>query len=87
MNLGKAKIDQETVTLILREVPIVAGDDDGTGVLIGAHDLAQVLGIELTGEAGGVHQVTKQHRELAALRLGETGRMLGLDNGLRGLLG
>ena len=48
-------------------------------VLVGAHDLAQVFRVELAGEAGGVHQVTEQHGELAAFGL--TGRRVALGGG------
>jgi hypothetical protein len=40
--------------------------------LIRPHHLAPVFGVELAGQHGRVHQVTKQHRELAALGLNGT---------------
>ena len=36
----------------------------------GPHHLTQLFSVELAGEHGGVHQVTKQHSELAPLRIG-----------------
>ena len=51
------------------------------------YDLAEVFGVELAGEDGRVHQVTEQHRELAAFglwgagfgwRRGSTWRLVGL---------
>ena len=50
-------------------MPLEAGDHLGARVLIGPHHLAQVFGVELAGEDGRVHQVTKQHGELAAFGL------------------
>ena len=73
-------------------MPIKALDDLDTGCLIGQHNLTQVFRVELTGEAGGVGQVTEQHRELAALGLrrarggawgGILGRMVCLGDRLR----
>ena len=77
-------------------MPIKALDHLDTGRLIGQHDLAEVFRVELTGEAGGVCQVTEQHRELAALGLrrprghawgGVLGRIVCLADGLRCVLG
>ena len=75
MRLGIAKVDQQAIAEILRNMPVEALDDLGTGLLIGAHHLAVVFRIELTGKAGRVDQVTEQHRELAAFggRLGMRG--------------
>ena len=73
-------------------MPIKALDDLDTGCLISQHNLTQVFRVELTGEAGGVGQVTEQHRELAALGLrrargaawrGTLGRMVCLGDRLR----
>src|SRR5262245_33703057 len=47
-----------------------AGDHLGTRVLIGPHHVAQVFRIELAGKWGRVHQVTKQHSELAPFSVG-----------------
>src|SRR5262249_5887167 len=64
-----AEVDQQAIAEILRDMALEAGDHLGTGRLIGPHDLAQVFRIELTRQARRVHQVTKQHRELAAFSL------------------
>ena len=37
--------------------------------MIGPNDLAQLFRVELAGECGRIHQVTKQHGELAAFCL------------------
>jgi hypothetical protein len=39
--------------------------------LISAYDLAVVFRVEVSGKGGGVYKITKQHRELAALGVGE----------------
>jgi hypothetical protein len=47
-----------------------AGDHLGTGLLIGPHYGAELFWVELASECSRVHQVTKQHGELAAFGLG-----------------
>jgi hypothetical protein len=69
MRLRIAKVDQQAIAQILGNVAVKALDDFSTGLLIGAHHLAVVFRIELTGEAGGIEQITEQHRELAAFGL------------------
>jgi hypothetical protein len=54
-------------------VSIKADDDFRTDAMIGPHYVSVLFGIELGGEFRGVHQVTKQHRELAAFRLERSG--------------
>ena len=71
MRLRIAKVNQQAIAEILGNVALEALDDLDTGLLIGAHHFAVVFGIELTGEAGGIHQVTEQHRELAPFRVRE----------------
>jgi hypothetical protein len=51
-------------------MPLKTGDHLGTGFLIGPHYSAQIFGVELAGKPGRIYQVTKQHGELAAFRLG-----------------
>jgi hypothetical protein len=70
VRLGIAKVDQQPIAQILRDMPLKAGDHLATGVLISPHHLAPVFGVKLTGEHGRVHEVTKQHGELAAFGLG-----------------
>src|SRR4029450_440443 len=61
-----AEVDEQAITEILGDMPIIASDYLGAGVLIGPHHLAQLFRVELAGEHGRVHQVTEQHSELAA---------------------
>jgi hypothetical protein len=63
---GVAEIDEQAITEILGDMPVKAGNHLGAGVLIGPYDLAQLFRVELAGEHSRVHQVTKQHGELAA---------------------
>ena len=72
MRQGVAEVDKQAIAEILRDMPVKAGDHFGIRVLIGVHHLAKVFRIELTGERGRVHEVTEQHGELAAFRLGMT---------------
>ena len=50
-------------------MPVKALDDLGTDGLVGAHDLAQVFGVEVAREPSRVHQGAKHDRELATLGL------------------
>src|SRR3989442_353971 len=69
MRLRIAKIDQQPIPEILRNVAAVALDHLRAGGLIGADDLPQVFRIKLTGERGGVHEVAEHDGELAAFGL------------------
>jgi hypothetical protein len=69
MREGIAEVDEQAIAEILGDTPLKAADDLGARVLIGPYHLAPLFGVELAGERGRVHQVTKQHRELAAFGL------------------
>src|SRR6516162_4180199 len=69
MCLGIAKVDQETIAEILGHMPGKALDDVDAGGLVRLDHLAQLLGVELPCQAGGVDHVAEQHSELAAFRL------------------
>ena len=49
---------------------VVTGDRRRAGVLIGAHNAAQFLGVELTRQCRRTHHVAKQHGHLTAFGLG-----------------
>jgi hypothetical protein len=66
---GIAKVDQQPIAEILRNMPVIALNHSGAGALIGPHHLAPLFGVELAGEHRRVHQITEQHRELAAFGL------------------
>src|SRR5438034_3100755 len=72
MRLGIAKIDQQAIAEILRNMPVKALDDLSTGRVVRAHDLPVVFWIKLTGEHGRIHQVTEEDGELAPLGVGGT---------------
>jgi hypothetical protein len=63
---GIAEVDQQAVAEILRDMPLKAANHLGASRLIGSHHLTQFLWVELASERRRVHQITKQHRELAA---------------------
>jgi hypothetical protein len=65
-----AEVDQQPIAQILREVAIMALNNLATGLLILLHDRAVVFGIQLCRQCCRAHEVTEQHRELAALRFG-----------------
>src|SRR5215813_7429906 len=65
-----AKIHQETVTQILRNVAIVALDNFGTHPLICTDYVSVLFGIELGRQFRGIDQVTEHDRELTAFSFG-----------------
>jgi hypothetical protein len=74
VGLRITEVHEQPVAQILGDVPRVAVDRPGRRPLIGAHDAAQVLGVEVLGEIGRAHQVAEHHRELAPLGgFGRTG--------------
>src|SRR5215471_1122634 len=69
MGLGIAKVDQQAIPEILRDMALKALDHLGAGGLISADDLAQIFRVELPRQACGVHEVTEEHGELAPFSL------------------
>jgi hypothetical protein len=65
-----AEIDEQTVAKQLSDMPIVASNHLRTGGLVGMDHFPVLFGVELAGEFGGVHQVTKHHSELPTFRFG-----------------
>jgi hypothetical protein len=76
MGLRIAKVDQQSIAEILGNMPVKAGDHLGAGLVIGLDHLTVVFRIELTREACGLHQVTKQDGQLApfGIRRGKYGK-------------
>ena len=70
MGVGIAKVDEETITEQLGDMPIVALDDFGTHRLIRPHHVPVVFGVELAGELRRIHEVTEHHGELATFGFG-----------------
>src|SRR5215470_13738271 len=71
MSLRIAKIDQQSVTEILRNIPLKALNHLGTGGLIRPDHLPEVFRIKLTGERGGVYEVAEHDSKLATFRIGK----------------
>src|SRR5262245_10075169 len=68
MGLRIAKVDQQAIAEVLGDMALKALDDLGAGGLIRPDNLPQVFRVEPASEAGGVHQIAKQYRELATFR-------------------
>ncbi len=91
VRLGPAQVDEQPVPQILGDVAREALDDLGGSRLVGADDLAQVLGVEPAGQDGRVREVAEHHRQLAPPGLPAVfghrrGRGGGLSRGQRGEL-
>jgi hypothetical protein len=69
MCLRIAKIDEEAIAEILRNMALKVSDDLRTCGLIGAHDLTQIFRIKLPSQSRGANQVTEQDGELTAFCL------------------
>jgi hypothetical protein len=63
------EIGQHPVTHVFRDEPVIARDDAGNGVLIGADLLAQFLGVEPHRQGRRADEITKHHRQLPPLGL------------------
>jgi hypothetical protein len=66
IRLRVAKVDQQTITQILRDISLIALNHLGTDPLIGPYHLAQLFGVQLCGQGSRIDQIAKQHRELTA---------------------
>jgi hypothetical protein len=73
MGLGIAKVDKQTITQKLSGISLVALDDFRADVLVGTYHVPIVFGIELGGEFGGIHQITKHHSQLPSFRVRRRG--------------
>src|SRR5262249_16954131 len=70
MGLGITEINKQAVTEQLSDMPIVALNNFSTHLLIRPYHVPVRFGVELAGEARGVHHITKQHGQLAAFGFG-----------------
>jgi hypothetical protein len=61
-----SEVGQEAMAQRLGDRPVEALDDLCTDLMISPDYLAELFGIELAGEAGGVYEITDHHSELAA---------------------
>ena len=67
MRLGIAEINQHAVAHILGDKTAKAGDGVGDAAMVGADDLAQILGIEARRQRRRTDQVAEHHRQLPPL--------------------
>ena len=67
---GPAEVGEHAVAHELGDVALEARDLARDRVLVGAEDLAHLLGVEPRGERGRADQVDEHHRELPPLGLG-----------------
>jgi hypothetical protein len=66
---GITEIDQQPIAQILGDVPLKALNDLRADGMIGPHHLAQLLKVQTACERRRIHQVTKQHRQMATFGL------------------
>jgi hypothetical protein len=69
MGLRIAKIDQHAVAHVFRDKPGEAGDGVGDTAVIGADNLAKILGIESRRQRRRADKIAKHNGQLAPLRL------------------
>ena len=69
-----AEVDEQPVAQVLRDVAMMLTDHGVAHLLIGAHHVAEHLGIEPGSQAGGSDQITEHHRKLPTFRLGRARR-------------
>jgi CHASE2 domain-containing sensor protein len=67
MRLRISEINQHAVAHILGDKAVKAADGVGDAAVVGADDLAQILGIEARGQRRRTNQIAEHHRQLAAL--------------------
>jgi hypothetical protein len=70
MRLRIAEINQDTVAHVFGDKPREAADRVGDGAVIGADNLAQILGVEARRERGRADEIAEDHGQLAPLGLG-----------------
>ena len=70
VRLGIAEIDQQAIAEMLGNVAVEALDDLCAGGLIRPDHFPVVFGIELAGEADGIHQVAEHYRQLPPFGVG-----------------
>src|SRR5271169_2961611 len=74
MRLGIAEINQDAVAHTLGDKTAKAADGVGDAAMVGADDLAQILGIEAGRQRRRADQIAEHHRKLPPLGLGRDGR-------------
>jgi len=64
MRLWIAKVDEQTIPEVLRNMSLVALNHHGRSLLIGPHHGPEVFRVKLPRERRRAHQVTEQHGQL-----------------------
>jgi hypothetical protein len=84
VRFGPAKIAEQSITQILRNVALILVDHRRRRLLVGANHFTQVFGIELLGELGRVGEIAEHHSELPpfGLRARASGLRYGSRRGL-----
>ena len=72
VGLGEAEVHEKPIAEVLRDMAVEIFDQVGRRLLIGADDIAEVFGVELTGEGCGVDQVAEHDGQLPTLRVART---------------
>jgi hypothetical protein len=87
VGLRPSEVDQKPVPEELGDMAVEMPDNLGAGLLVGADDLAELLGVQSLGERRKGDQVAEHHGELAALgtRRLESGRRSIGPTSLKGL--
>jgi len=75
MGFRVAEINEHPVAHILGDKTAKAGDGVGDTAMIGADDLAQILGIEAGGQRRRTDQIAEHHRQLPPFSPGGGGRL------------
>jgi hypothetical protein len=55
MGHGIAKIHQQAIAEVLRHIAVKALDHRRAGLMVGAHHVPKVFGVQAAGEPGRVH--------------------------------
>jgi hypothetical protein len=69
MRLGIAEINEHAVAHVLGDKAGEAGDRVGDAAVVGADDLAQILGIKAGRQRRRTNQIAEHHRQLPPLGL------------------
>ena len=70
MGLRVAEISENAVAHVFGDIPAETADRLGDRAMIGADDLAQILGIEAPRKRGRTDEIAEHHRQLTPLGLG-----------------
>ena len=69
---GISEIGQHAVAHVFRDESIEPCNDLGDGTMVGANDVAQILGVETRGQGCRADEIAKHNGQLPALRFGRS---------------